>query len=102
MAVEPSDFEIAPEEGTISCAAKVAGRSLVGRGGIRGRTGGLQVARSEERERGTLGGERCGHVPGRYRQARILGSSEVRRLGAHALRVRLRAPAQSYARAYLM
>jgi hypothetical protein len=32
MAVERSDFEIALEEGTIRCAAKVGGRSLVGRG----------------------------------------------------------------------
>ena len=32
MAVERSDFEIAFEEGTIRCAAKVGGRSLVGRG----------------------------------------------------------------------
>ena len=32
MAVERSDFEIALEEGTIRCAAKVGGNSLVRRG----------------------------------------------------------------------
>src|SRR5919201_5054586 len=50
MAVERSDFEIALEEGTIRCAAKVGGRSLVGRGAFVDERLALQVARSEERE----------------------------------------------------
>ena len=56
MAVERSDFEIALEEGTIRCAEKVGGRSLVGRGAFVDERVGLQVARSEEREQETPGG----------------------------------------------
>ena len=102
MAVERSDFEIALEEGTIRCAEKVGGRSLVGRGAFVDERVGLQVARSEERERETPGGERCGHVPGRYRQARILGSNEGETVGGARTPRAPRAPAKSYARAYLM
>ena len=65
MAIERSDFEIALEEGTIRCAAKVGGRSLVDRGAFVDERVGLQVAHSEERGRETLGGERCGTFHGR-------------------------------------
>jgi hypothetical protein len=88
MAVERSDFEIALEEGTIRCAAKVGGRSLVGRGAFVDERVACRWRVPKNASGKRLAGSVAVTFQGVYRQARILGSSEVKRLGAHALRVR--------------
>ena len=73
IAVERSDFEIAFEEGTIRCAAKVGGRSLVGRGAFVDERVACRLRVPKNASGKRLAGSVCGHVPGRYRQARVLG-----------------------------
>ena len=98
MAVERSDFEIALEEGTIRCAAKVGGGSLVGRGAFVDE----RVACGWRVPKNASGKRLAGSVAATFQGATAERGFSVKRLGAHAAPRAPRAPAKSYARAYLM
>src|SRR6266536_6106430 len=85
MAVDRSDFEI--EEGTIRCAAKGGGRSLVGRGAFVDE----RVACRWRLPKNASGKRLAGSVAVTFHGVtakRDSRSSEVKRLGVHALRMR--------------
>src|SRR2546429_2624859 len=88
MAVEGSDFEIALEEGTIRCAAKVGGRSLVGRGAFVDERVACRWRVPKNASGKRLAGSVAVTFQGVTAKRGFSVRMRVKRLGAHALRVR--------------